>query len=131
MSGTRWRYNPEVCEGDFCPGDCDVCPKETEEKEMDEAFERCKKCVHSSCDNQYGGNGCKAWSCEFIPRKDAVAAYKKLMNGDLISRKAAVNAIVRKREEQAAKEEYGWEWEYSGFNFAIQALPLPYKEGEA
>lgn len=22
-----WAYNPEVCDGDFCPLDCDYCPK--------------------------------------------------------------------------------------------------------
>lgn len=22
-----WAYNPEVCDGDFCPLDCDHCPK--------------------------------------------------------------------------------------------------------
>ena len=45
---------------------------------MDEQMERCKKCVFSSCDTGGSGNGCKAWSCEFIPRKDAVAAWRQL-----------------------------------------------------
>ena len=22
-----WAYNPDVCDGDFCPMDCDYCPK--------------------------------------------------------------------------------------------------------
>lgn len=29
-----WLYTPEICDGDFCPQDCDACPK----KEM--IFER-------------------------------------------------------------------------------------------
>lgn len=27
MSVSKWRYSPEKCDGDFCPGDCDKCPK--------------------------------------------------------------------------------------------------------
>ena len=27
MSVSKWRYNPEICDGDYCPGDCDNCPK--------------------------------------------------------------------------------------------------------
>ena len=27
MSVSLWAYNPEVCDGDFCPGDCDECNK--------------------------------------------------------------------------------------------------------
>lgn len=30
MSASLWRYNPEVCDGDYCPGDCTLCSKETE-----------------------------------------------------------------------------------------------------
>ena len=22
-----WAYNPEICDGDFCPLNCDICPK--------------------------------------------------------------------------------------------------------
>ena len=31
MSVSKWRYNPEICDGDYCPGDCDICSKETGE----------------------------------------------------------------------------------------------------
>jgi hypothetical protein len=27
MSVDKWAYSPEKCEGDFCPGDCDICNK--------------------------------------------------------------------------------------------------------
>lgn len=27
MSVSLWAYNPDVCDGDFCPMDCDYCPK--------------------------------------------------------------------------------------------------------
>lgn len=25
--GECYMYNPDICEGDFCPGDCDKCYK--------------------------------------------------------------------------------------------------------
>lgn len=27
MSVSRWAYIPECCDGDACPGDCDLCSK--------------------------------------------------------------------------------------------------------
>lgn len=27
MSVSKWAYEPEKCDGDFCVGDCDFCPK--------------------------------------------------------------------------------------------------------
>ena len=36
MSGSRWRYKPEKCDGDFCPGECDKCPKCWEDEEDDD-----------------------------------------------------------------------------------------------
>lgn len=27
MGVHTWSYEPEKCDGDFCPCDCDVCPK--------------------------------------------------------------------------------------------------------
>lgn len=27
MSVSRWAYNPSVCDGQPCPGDCDLCSK--------------------------------------------------------------------------------------------------------
>lgn len=27
MSVSKWAYIPAKCDGDFCPGDCDVCSK--------------------------------------------------------------------------------------------------------
>lgn len=31
MSVSKWGYTPEKCDGDLCPGDCDLCPKAYEE----------------------------------------------------------------------------------------------------
>jgi hypothetical protein len=28
-----WAYNPEVCDGDFCPMNCDHCPKADDAEE--------------------------------------------------------------------------------------------------
>ena len=44
---------------------------------------------------------------------------------DYISRKEAVAAIVAARDQRMKEQPYGWEWEYNGFNSAIQALPIP------
>lgn len=27
MSCSKWSYVPEICDGDFCVGECDICPK--------------------------------------------------------------------------------------------------------
>lgn len=35
MSVSKWRYTEE-CDGDYCPGDCDLCDKEPEESEESE-----------------------------------------------------------------------------------------------
>ena len=34
MSVSKWAYEPDKCEGDYCVGDCDLCNKKWEyEKE--------------------------------------------------------------------------------------------------
>lgn len=42
MSVSKWAYEPTKCDNEYCPGDCDFCPKakysiEDEEEEDDEA----------------------------------------------------------------------------------------------
>lgn len=27
MSISKWAYDPDKCDGDYCCGDCDYCPK--------------------------------------------------------------------------------------------------------
>ena len=41
MSVSKWAYEPAKCDNEYCPGDCDFCPKakysiEDEEEEDDE-----------------------------------------------------------------------------------------------
>lgn len=37
-----YKYDPDICDGDFCPHDCDRCPKaDREEEEDEEDDERC------------------------------------------------------------------------------------------
>ncbi len=36
MSVSKWAYSPEKCDGDFCPGCCDVCGKRWDVDEEDE-----------------------------------------------------------------------------------------------
>lgn len=33
MSVSKWAYDPDRCDGDFCPGDCDDCHKKEDEDE--------------------------------------------------------------------------------------------------
>lgn len=37
----------------------------------------CKTCVYSKNWSEYD-NGCTAWSCEYINRREAIEAWKKL-----------------------------------------------------
>lgn len=36
MSDTIWRYNPEYCDGDYCPQDCDNCERGEWEEDEEE-----------------------------------------------------------------------------------------------
>ena len=36
MSVSKWAYSPDKCDGEFCPGDCDSCPKAFWPEESDE-----------------------------------------------------------------------------------------------
>lgn len=65
MSGSRWRYSPEKCDGDFCPGECDNCPKCWEDDDEDEgktSRERLIEQLHS-------------WEMQAIARRDYEYAY--------------------------------------------------------
>ena len=33
-----WRYSPELCDGDFCPRNCDRCNKEIDDDEMSQMW---------------------------------------------------------------------------------------------
>lgn len=34
MGVSKWAYDPEKCDGDYCPGDCDFCSFDPEEPEL-------------------------------------------------------------------------------------------------
>lgn len=36
MSVSKWDYIPEKCDGDYCPGDCDNCPKGNQDVDPEE-----------------------------------------------------------------------------------------------
>lgn len=40
MSGDRWRYDPDKCDGDVCPCDCDNCDIDWDE---DDEWEELRK----------------------------------------------------------------------------------------
>ena len=35
MSVSKWAYSPDKCDGDYCPGECDLCSKKDEGEEED------------------------------------------------------------------------------------------------
>ena len=43
MSVSKYAYTPEFCDGDFCAGDCDLCPKREPEKGEDNDERRYEK----------------------------------------------------------------------------------------
>lgn len=53
MSVSKWAYSPEKCDGDYCVGDCDFCPKaddDGEEVTVEDIVRsvRCKDCRYWS-----------------------------------------------------------------------------------
>lgn len=36
MTDTIWRYNSELCDGDYCPQDCDECDRGERESEEED-----------------------------------------------------------------------------------------------
>lgn len=48
MSVSKWAYDPDKCDGDYCVGDCDFCHKAADEEEVtvEEIVQsvRCKEC---------------------------------------------------------------------------------------
>ena len=43
MSVSKWAYKPEVCDGDYCPGDCNHCIKNEMEGENINISERMER----------------------------------------------------------------------------------------
>lgn len=39
MSCSLWQYEPEMCDGHYCPGDCDLCNLPEEYEDDDEEYE--------------------------------------------------------------------------------------------
>ena len=40
MSISKWAYSPNKCDGNYCCGDCDICPKSEDEDEHLDDFDR-------------------------------------------------------------------------------------------
>ena len=51
MSVSKWAYNPEKCDGDFCHGDCDNCGKADLEINLYDEEE-----THTNCTVQISRN---------------------------------------------------------------------------
>lgn len=44
----------------------------------------CKNCLYARTPDDPYSNGCTAWDCEYINRKEAIEIYKAYKNGELI-----------------------------------------------
>lgn len=43
MSVSMWSYRPEVCDGEGCPGDCDLCEKPKNMEDEDDMTDYIKR----------------------------------------------------------------------------------------
>lgn len=75
----------------------------------------CKTCAYARTPDDPYNNGCTAWDCEYIDRKEAIKVYKAYKSGDLIPIKPtneatilAVNTIISFLEAGRYGETY-WE----------------------
>ena len=63
MSVSKWAYIPDKCDGDFCCGNCDDCPKADDNLAILKEEERpCNDCKHYK-KGESGIYGCEVWEC--------------------------------------------------------------------
>jgi len=55
MSVSKWAYTPEKCDGDYCPEDCDVCPKNDDRRGYECDPEKNTECDKKRCFWRRGG----------------------------------------------------------------------------
>lgn len=65
MSTSKWAWT-EACDGDFCPGDCDLCDKANTEADW-----ICVSCVNYP-PSAYDGKSC----CACIPDEPLMSCYE-------------------------------------------------------
>lgn len=65
----------------------------------------CKTCIHSEIGHGEG-NGCTAWTCEYIKKKEALKAYKEQM------------------EIVTCKDCKHWDNIYNGYCYRLNALGM-------
>ena len=44
----------------------------------------CRTCVYARTPDDMYSNGCTAWDCDYINRKEAIEIYKAYKNGELV-----------------------------------------------
>ena len=106
MSVSKWAYTPEMCDGEICVGDCDLCDKPNTMPE----FEKCNN------------DGVKMIEkCDYIKSEDAIEELKQYFiehdeEQDEFTRPAATlaaNAIVDNMPRADVRENVRGEWIYT------------------
>ena len=71
MSVRKWAYTPEVCDGDICVGDCDLCNKAQETVSAIEKRGKMKKLVvkYNVIQGKYGEQYVPEIKCPECGRK--------------------------------------------------------------
>lgn len=55
----------------------------------------CKTCLYARTPDDPYNNGCTAWDCEYISRKDAIAIYKAYRDGILVIKDMIGSAVIK------------------------------------
>lgn len=65
MSISKWAYVAEKCDGDFCCGDCDSCPKADENMPVLDHERHCNQCEHYVEHESGKYFACELWECNY------------------------------------------------------------------
>ena len=126
MSVSKWAYTPEMCDGDICVGDCDLCDKpktaqihNTATTQVPTGHIKCEDCLHNDkpwyeepCD------GCCQAHCGFeqnVSRYiDESILVEKVYKGEglpTISRSVLVNCVLPTIPTADVRENVRGKWQ--------------------
>ena len=64
MSVSKWAYTPEKCDGGYCYGDCDNCPKANEDEIGDNSHKITNRELIEHC-SKLSGDDCIKGGCKY------------------------------------------------------------------